>query len=203
MRIIEATVASVAAEGAAGASLRSIVRHAEVTKGLVSYHFGSRANLLVAAFERLCDDYREMLGIVAGRPPQLADDVEQQLRETIQRCFDPRDYSERQYAYFGFWALARRQPELRAVNEKMNDEAAAYLGELLVTIAHKRGRTIDGLAAGHELSATIDGAWLHLTTEVDSFTPAQAVVMCLECAERLVERDWGALASGRRDARSR
>lgn len=194
-RIIEATIRSVAANGAAGAALGAIMKEAGISRGLVGYHFGNRANLLVAAFEHFCDEYRALLGIGVGTVTPQDEDPQRQLDEAIRRCFTwPRGYREREYAYFGFWALARTEPKLRAVNRKINDDVAARLGELLTAVAHRRGHTIDAVAAGRELSATIDGAWLHLTTRVRSFTPEHAVTMCEECAERLVDRDWGLAA---------
>ena len=167
------------------------MNEAGISRGLVGYHFGNQANLLVAAFERLCDDYREMLGIGPGQKPEISEDPARQLREAIVRSFRwPHGYREREYAYFGFWALARNEPKLRAVNRRMNDDVAAHLGKLLGAIAKGQEHAVDERAAGRELSATIDGAWLHLTTRVPSFTTAQAVTMCEECAQRLVERDW-------------
>jgi TetR/AcrR family transcriptional repressor of bet genes len=182
---------SVAADGAAGASLRAIVNRARISRGLVGYHFGSQASLLAAAFEHLCDDYRSMLGMVSDERPEANTDAETQLQTAIRRSFEwPPHFRERQYAWFGFWALARTDPALEAANREMYDEVARHLGALLATVAARRGRMIDAQAVGHELSATIDGAWLHLTTGVDGFTTADAIAMCRRCAERLLERDW-------------
>jgi TetR/AcrR family transcriptional repressor of bet genes len=190
-RIVEATIRSIAARGVAGASMGSIMRQAEISRGLVGYHFGSKGNLLVAAFQRLCDDYRSMLGIGPVQQVVVGEDAERQLHAVIGRCFEwPAEYQDRQYAWFGFWALARTEPRLRSVNRQVNDEAAAHLGTLLAAAGRKRGRIINEQLAGRELSATIDGAWLHLTTGVESLTPDQAVKMCQQCAEHLLERDW-------------
>jgi TetR/AcrR family transcriptional regulator, transcriptional repressor of bet genes len=167
----------------------AIMKEAGISRGLVGYHFGSQANLLVAAFDRLCDDYRERLGIGSGRNDEVGEDPEWQLIVAIRRAFTwPAGYFEREYAYFGFWALARTNPRLRAVNRRMNDQVATRLAALLEAAAVKRGRTINAAAAGRELSATIDGAWLHLTTRVAAFTPDQAVAMCTGCIERLLEQ---------------
>lgn len=190
-RIIEATIRSVAASGAAGAAMGAVMNEAGISRGLVGYHFGNQGNLLVAAFERLCDDYREMLGISAGRGREEPEDAARQLHNAIIRSFRwPQELWGREYAYFGFWALARTEPKLEAVNRRMNDDVAAHLGRLLWAIARGQGHDIDERAAGHELAATMDGAWLHLTTHVPSFTPEQAITMCEQCAERLIERDW-------------
>ncbi len=156
----------------------------------MGYHFGSKADLLVAAFEQLCDGYREMLGMLSEEP--TADPVEaaSKLDEALRKSFVwPARFRERQYAYFGFWAMARTDAKLRMVNRRVYDEVAAYLGMLLGSIARARGRTINEKAAGLELSATIDGAWLHLTTGVDGFTREIALRICSECVARILERD--------------
>ena len=191
-RIIEATIRSIGAQGPAGASMGSIMRQAGISRGLVGYHFGSKGNLLAAAFQRLCDDYRAMLGIGRDQQTSVGEDPERELHVVIRRCFEwPAAYQDRQYAWFGFWALARTEPDLRAVNRQINDEAAAHLGALLAAAGARRGQVVNEARAGRELAATIDGAWLHLTTGVESFTAEQAVTMCQQYAERLLERDWG------------
>jgi AcrR family transcriptional regulator len=51
-RIRDAALASFAARGFAGATIREIARNAKVSSGLVRHHFGSKADLRAA-----CDDY--------------------------------------------------------------------------------------------------------------------------------------------------
>lgn len=190
-RIIEATIASVAADGAAGASLGALSKRAKISRGLVGYHFGTKDQLLVAAFGRLCNDFRALMG-VSPDGPVAEEDAERQLDEVIRRTFEGMAGIEedQQYAWFGFWALARAEPVLRSMNREMYDEVARHLGRMLAIVAEKRGRVIDERRAGHALSATLDGAWLHLTTRVESFTVDDAIDMCRESAERLLERDW-------------
>jgi TetR/AcrR family transcriptional regulator, transcriptional repressor of bet genes len=190
--MLEATISSIAEHGVAGASLDVIMRRVHMSTGLVAYHFGGKPKLLAAAFERLCDSYREMLGLLPGRETDFGDDVEELLQVAIRRSFEwPRRYRERQYAWFGFWALARTEPALRAVNRQMNDEVARHLARMLSAAAAKRGGAIDERTAGRELSAVIDGAWLHLTTGADDFTQEDAVAMCRRYVSTLLERDCG------------
>jgi TetR/AcrR family transcriptional repressor of bet genes len=203
-KIIEATIASVAEKGAAGASLGAIMKRAKISKGLVGYHFGTKDQLLVAAFGRLCDDFRAVIGVTPDGVPSAEGDVERQLDEMIRRTFEGMGALEedRQYAWFGFWALARAEPTLRAMNREMYGEVARYLGQMLACVAAKRGRTIDEDAAGHELSATLDGAWLHLTTRVEGFAVDDAIEMCRAFAERLLEREWGPRATAGQSSRT-
>lgn len=192
-RIIEATVDSIAALGAAGASLGAIVERAQVSKSLIDYHFGSQANLLLAAFDRHCEGFLSMLGIAgvdepAGREHAARQhDAVARLDWAICRSFEwsPR-FHERQYAWFGFWALARTNPALEAANRGMNLRVARHLGGLLEAAAEQLGVEIDALAAGYQLTAAIDGAWLHLTTNTKGFTRADAVAMCRRYAKELL-----------------
>ena len=189
-RIIDATISSVAADGAAGASLSAIMKRAKISRGLVGYHFGTKDQLLVAAFSHLCDEFRSVMGMPFEGDTELGQDAELQLDEVIRKSFEGMAGVEedRQYAWFGFWALARAEPALSSINRGLYDEVVRHLGRLLGAAAAKRGRGIDQNAAAHELSATLDGAWLHLTTGVDGFTVDEAIAMSRDCARRLLGR---------------
>jgi AcrR family transcriptional regulator len=68
-RIVEAMLATLAAEGFAGVSARSVARTGGFNQALIYYHFGSIENLMVAALqsfsEQRLERYREALGAVA------------------------------------------------------------------------------------------------------------------------------------------
>ncbi len=49
--LVDGAIATLQAEGFAGASARSIAERAGVTQGLIFYHYGSVANLLLAALD--------------------------------------------------------------------------------------------------------------------------------------------------------
>ena len=52
-RLVEGAIEALAEEGFSGASAREIARRAGCTQGLVFYHFGSVANLLLAALDEV------------------------------------------------------------------------------------------------------------------------------------------------------
>jgi len=183
-RIIEATIDSVAEHGVEGTSVSMIVERAHVSRGLAGYHFGSKSILLAAAFQSLADDYRALLGIVPDQEPAFGSDVEGLLEQVIRRSLD-----DKQTAWFGFWALARTDPELRRANREVFDETSRYLGDILAAIAEKRGRIIDAERAGRALSVTIEGAWLHLTVGTEGFTLEEAISVCRRHAGDLLRSD--------------
>jgi AcrR family transcriptional regulator len=69
-RLMEAAVETLREEGVVGTSARTIAEHAGVNQALIFYHFGSIANLLLAAFSRTSDEqvakYREAAAEVAS-----------------------------------------------------------------------------------------------------------------------------------------
>jgi len=183
-KIIEATIDCVAEHGVDGTTVSLIVERAHVSRGLAGYHFGSKSELLAAAFRSLTDDYRALLGIVPGREPEFGPDVEDLLRQVIRRSLD-----DKQYAWFGFWVLARTDPEVRRANREVFDDTSRYLGEILAAIAGRRGRVIDAERAGRALSVTIEGAWLNLTVGTEGFTMEEALSVCERHAWDLLRGD--------------
>src|SRR5664280_1878961 len=107
-RLVEATISSIAQDGLAGASIEKITRRAGVSRGLVRHYFGAKSNLLAEAFQKLAQDFREMLGMDQSDPLENDRAAELRLRRSILPMFDRLTPApDRQYAWFGFWALAR------------------------------------------------------------------------------------------------
>ena len=55
-RLVEAAIETLQSDGYVGASARSIAQRAGLNQGLIFYHFGSVANLLLAALDAVSDD---------------------------------------------------------------------------------------------------------------------------------------------------
>ena len=74
--LVDAAVETLKAEGYAGASARAIAERAGSNQGLIFYHFGSVANLLLAALDSVSsarlEQYGESVGGV-GTPSELVD----------------------------------------------------------------------------------------------------------------------------------
>jgi len=74
--LIEAAIATLKEEGFAGASARVIAERAGSNQGLIFYHFGSVANLLLAALDAVSAQRLEHYGAALdqiGSPDQLVD----------------------------------------------------------------------------------------------------------------------------------
>src|SRR5664280_2371481 len=77
--LIDAAVETLKVDGIARASARTIAGRAGVNQGLVFYHFGSVANLLLAALDAVSDERLQLYGTEVAEvtsPSQLVDAAE-------------------------------------------------------------------------------------------------------------------------------
>ncbi|MGC9963721.1 MAG: TetR/AcrR family transcriptional regulator [Acidimicrobiales bacterium] len=85
-QLVDAAIATLQLEGYTGTSARSIARRAGLNQGLIFYHFGSVANLLLAALdsvsqERLQRYEAEVSGVT--NPSRLVDAAEEIFRNDL------------------------------------------------------------------------------------------------------------------------
>jgi len=192
-RLVAATIASIAQDGLAGASIEKITRRAGVSRGLVRHYFGAKSNLLAEAFQKLAQDFREMLGMHLTEAPDGDKAAEIRLRRSILPMFDRLEPApDRQYAWFGFWALARSEPQIEHLNHELYEEIVEYLGGQVADVAARRGKSVDAAAAGRGLAAMMEGAWVHSIIGVEGMTVAEAQRLSLDYVARLL---GGELAS--------
>ncbi len=85
-QLVAAAIATLTSEGYGGASARSIARRAGLNQGLIFYHFGSVANLLLAALDAVSEERLHRYGAeVSGvtSPSQLVDAAEGIFRNDL------------------------------------------------------------------------------------------------------------------------
>lgn len=192
-RLVEATITSIAHDGLAGASIEKITRRAGVSRGLIRHYFGPKSNLLAEAFGRLAQDFREMLGMHLTEAPEDDRAAELRLRQSILPMFERlAPAPDRQYAWFGFWALARSDARIGQLNHELYEEIVEYLGGQVADVARRRGTPVDAAAAGRGLAAMMEGAWVHNIIGVEGMTVAEAQRLSLDYVARLL---GGELAS--------
>lgn len=178
-RLIEATIVSIARDGVSGASITRITAIAGVSQGLVRHYFGSKRQLIAEAFSQLADEFRDFLGMRIDQPSGSLSAREQLIDIAVRTFDDLGGVHDRQYAWFGFWALARSDENLTAINRQLQSDIVEFLGSLASDAAAERGLSIDANAAGRELAAVLDGSWLHFTVGSEDYTRREAERICL------------------------
>ncbi|HSH11921.1 MAG TPA: TetR family transcriptional regulator C-terminal domain-containing protein [Ilumatobacter sp.] len=126
--ILDATMSCIVRDGIDGASLRSVAREADVSLGLLSYHFDDKRSLIVAAFrlatDRLFDTSLESLDGI--------DDAEQRVRAFVRGAFHGKflepDYLALRLA---LWAISRTDPQIEAVEQRLYVRYATKMSTLI------------------------------------------------------------------------
>src|SRR5271156_5580988 len=84
--LVEAAIGTLKADGFAGSSARAIAQRAGLNQGLIFYHFGSVANLLLAALDSVSEERLQLYGAeVSGAtsPIQLVEAAEGIFRNDL------------------------------------------------------------------------------------------------------------------------
>jgi TetR/AcrR family transcriptional repressor of bet genes len=182
--LIEATLQSLAERGPGAVSVRDVAKRAGVSPGLLRHHFGGFSNLLAEAYGQVVarvDAALDAALLDAGEDP------ERRLRAFLEASFSEaivnRDLLS---AWLSFWGLVRADPEIAA---KHGETYVAYrqrIEGLLAGVATARGRALDLRPAGIGLAALLDGLWLELCLDPDSFTRAEAIEIARGWVEAMV-----------------
>lgn len=168
-QILAAAGRVAANETLAGLTIRRVAEAAELSVGLVLFHFGSKDGLLLAMLDRLLEQtLRETEAAKeAARDPSPRETLRKLLRREIERL--PRE-RERVELFFDFWVMGTRQPEIRArvraSLERYRNLVTDVTGPLLSREPNAfGGMTAEGMAAlavsfieGGALQAVIDPA---------------------------------------------
>ncbi|NDJ58330.1 TetR family transcriptional regulator [Enterobacteriaceae bacterium 4M9] len=167
-RILHATLDTVADEGIAQATHRSIARRAQVPLGSMTYYFAGIDALLEEAFalfaQQMSQNYQQMLGDAVDR---------QSACEAIARliCSSQVTQPRNMALMHQFYAFAQRKPALRSVMQSWMAQSQSTL-ERWFSPAQSRA-----------LDAFIEGMTLHYVT--DTHPLAQEVI--LEMVQRLAD----------------
>src|SRR5271167_1989230 len=84
--LVDAAIETLKADGFAGSSARAIAERAGLNQGLIFYHFGSVASLLLAALDAVSDRRMEQYGAAidrVGSPTELVDVAMAIFREDL------------------------------------------------------------------------------------------------------------------------
>lgn len=176
--LIDATAACLAEVGMAGTNVRAICARAGVSPGLLRHYFAGIDDLVAATYEATSD---RMDAIFADAVAGAGADPHAQLLAYLTASFRPPVTDpELLGAWTAFWALARSNARMANIHADSYAGYRARLGELLTACG---AADAEGLAI--ILTAMVDGLWLELSLDAESFGAEAAVAM--------VERAVGAL----------
>jgi AcrR family transcriptional regulator len=167
-QLLDAAIGLVATKGYEATTVRDIAAAADVATGTVAYWFASRDDLLRAAlveaarrFGRRLDD---ALATAATPLEELTAHAE---------VATPRTEAEiaAQVVWIEFWRQAQRDPELRALHERMYDSwRARVAGSVRAGVETGAFRAVDADDWARRFVALADGLALHVLLHPGSVT---------------------------------
>lgn len=156
-QILDAALSCIAREGLDGTSLRNVADEAEVSLGLLGYHFDDRETLLVAAFELATGRLLEtsLASLVDVFDP--AERVEAFIRGAFDDAFLAPDYLALRIS---LWAIARTNDQIAATEQKHYDLYRDKIVELLARALPdvEQGELEDRAT---DIIVTQNGLWLN------------------------------------------
>ena len=180
--LIEATMRSIAKFGYAGTTIETICSEAQVSRGLINHHFGSKEELIRQSYKALRDEW---VAQTHGAVAEHYDDPEDKLRAMIRVSFGPTMFKQEYLGIWaGFWSAIGKSPALRKMNRELFDKDREAYEAIFEQIGRKRGRRVDARRAALTVIALIDGFWLEWCLDPKSFTAAEAEAACLAFAEQ-------------------
>ncbi|MEM9202114.1 MAG: TetR family transcriptional regulator C-terminal domain-containing protein [Actinomycetota bacterium] len=131
-QILDATMHVIVRDGLDSTSMRAVAEEADVSLGLLSYHFDGKEQLVVAAFQRATE---RLIALIDAEMQAAGDDPKERLRAALRSWFDP-SFSDAQHLemWLAIWAVSRTNDDVAAVERDLYDRCAAQLGAAIADI---------------------------------------------------------------------
>ncbi len=160
-QLINATIDSIAERGFSGTTLDKVTKGANLSHGVVNFHFESKEDL-----------YDETLGFLAqehyrlwhGSMKQAGPEPDRQLAAIVEADFDRKVCSSKKLAvWFAFWGQVKYRPNYIEIHNRYDDERFAEIKRLCSEII-ERGEyeSLEPASVARCIEALIDGLWLNL-----------------------------------------
>lgn len=198
-QLIEATIESIATHGLSGTTMATVTGIADLSMGIVSFHFRSKDNLLVETLAFLAEEHRD-------RWMQSMQDAaltpEARLLALIDAHFHDSICTPRKLAvWFAFFGERRYRAAYRERVADIDRERAEITERLCRRLVADGGYAgLDPLAVTKLLETMTDGLWLNIMMYPGWMSPAEARRQVHDCLAATFPRHFP--ASGTSQPRS-
>ncbi len=173
-QILDAVQAVIVRDGVQGTSMRQVALEADVSVGLLSYHFDDKENLIIAAFTRATDRLLEASHEASAVVDDPCDKVRAFHRGSFSDEFLDGDYLQLRIA---LWAVSLNDPVLAAIDAEY---LSRYLGTLEGLLAAARPELETGVIARRtrDAFAFSNGLWLEWARHPDAAALDRGLQRC-------------------------
>lgn len=156
-QILDAVQSVIVRDGVRGTSMRQVATAADVSLGLLSYHFDDKQSLLLAAFDRTTT----RLLAASHEAAASVDDPDEKVRAFLRGSFND-EFLDGDYlrVRISLWAVALTDPTIAELDARFFDEYAADFSALLA-VARPGYSTKELAGRVTDAAAMSNGVWVH------------------------------------------
>lgn len=175
-RILDAVVRLIGQGGISAVSMRAVAREAEVSLGLVNYHYTDKVGLIREALLRIGEDDVAML----APDPTLG--PEERLRAALRRFSDP-EFLTTEYVSLRLqlWSLATAHKDFEQINTAAQKRYRKTLSGLIAAARPGLSRSECNRRAG-DIDIIQNGVWLTTLLGLQKSAAGRSVALCEEIA---------------------
>lgn len=170
-QLIEATIKAIATHGLTGTTMATVTRLADVSMGLVSFHFQSKENLLHETLLYLAEEHRTCWQDLAA----AVTTPEAKLAAVIDAHFHPTTCSDdRIRVWFAFFGEARYRAVYRTHITDFDSERTDFVAGLCRDLIDRGRHGLDADQTAGTIESLADGLWLSIMLYPDALPRAAA-----------------------------
>jgi AcrR family transcriptional regulator len=175
VQILDAALAIITEDGVRGASMRKVAERAEVSLGLLSYHFEDKQELITSALSLSCT---RLLEVSEAALEPVGGDPHTRLFSYVRGPFFE-DFLADDYLALRItvWAVARTDEAIAAVEEQFFSQYVDRLAEL-IQVARPEVSDVDARNTAIDVSALQNGLWLDFSRHQDHGALDRGLVRC-------------------------
>ncbi len=174
-QILEATMQVIVRDGLDAASMRAVAEEADVSLGLLSYHFDAKENLIVSAFKLGTD---RLIEFTAEQIEAAGSDPVDRVRAAVRSFFDAEFVSSEYLAlWFALWGVSRTNADVAELERRLHDHYNQIIGATIQ--AADRDLTVREVSERiTDLAALQNGLWLNWTRFGDRDALERGLARC-------------------------
>lgn len=156
-QLIEATIACIAENGLTGTTMAEVTRRADLSMGLVSFHFRSKENLLQETLVHLAEEHRARWVEAVAR----ASDPAAKLAAVMDAHFHESTCNRTRIAvWFAFFGEARHRDVYRRRIAQFDTERTDTVARHCAALIEAEGADVPAEHVASNLESLADGLWL-------------------------------------------
>ncbi len=124
-QILNAAMDIIVRDGLEETSMRAVAEEADVSLGLLSYHFDDKENLILSAFRRASD---RLMEVTEEHIAAAGDDPGERVSAAVRAFIDPEFRDLDHFAiWLAIWAAARTNDEIAETERELHERAVEQL----------------------------------------------------------------------------